>query len=406
VRERSTAPIGWLPRVLVSTAVMAVLGAAIAGAASTPGTSTASPDAVGLPETTLTVNDYSCAPTWPAPRAGEQSLQVANQGTANQDVDVVGEPSGKVFGEIDQLGPGTTSDMVVDLPPGRYALRCAPEDFTVNTGPSYTLAGPGDGNAETGVLPVTTNDLYPVVKAYQAYVQAGLGTLLPLTRRLNADVGAGDLGAARADWLAAHLAYTRLGGAYDAFGALGDAIDGLPDGLARGVNDPHFTGFRRIEYGLWHDQSAGRLAPYTAKLVADVDTLAKQWPSTQVDPTEMGLRAHEILEDGLRDELTGATDQGSGSNLATLSADVDGTREMLSVLRPILASRYPRLGEATSWLNRFAAAVAAQHDARTGAWTPVDQLTRAASDQLDSTLGQTVELLAPIAVICDPRITQ
>ena len=35
-----------------------------------------------------------------------------------------------------------------------------------------------------------------------------------------------------------------------------DAIDGSPDGLPDGVNDPSFTGFYRIEYGLWHGQSA------------------------------------------------------------------------------------------------------------------------------------------------------
>ena len=43
------------------------------------------------------------------------------------------------------------------------------------------------------------------------------------------------------------------------FGAYDDEIDGLPFGLAGGVNDPGFTGFYRLEYGLWHGQSAAEL---------------------------------------------------------------------------------------------------------------------------------------------------
>ncbi|GAA3156073.1 hypothetical protein GCM10017687_87630 [Streptomyces echinatus] len=47
-------------------------------------------------------------------------------------------------------------------------------------------------------------------------------------------------------------------------------------------------------------------------------------------PRPAGLRAHEILENTVQFELTGRTDYGSGSNLATARANLDGTRAVLS----------------------------------------------------------------------------
>ncbi len=94
---------------------------------------------------------------------------------------------------------------------------------------------------------------------YHDYVAAGLNTLVGQAGALAADVRGGNLGAARTAWLTAHLTYERLGAAYDAFGDFDQEIDGRPDGLAGGVNTPQWTGFYRLEYGLWHGQSAAQL---------------------------------------------------------------------------------------------------------------------------------------------------
>ena len=124
---------------------------------------------------------------------------------------------------------------------------------------------------------------------------AGLTTLAGQAGALAADVRTGNLGAARTAWLTAHLSYQRLGATYDAFGDFGDEIDGLPDSQA-GVRDPGWTGFHRLEYGLWHGQGTGQLTGVANKLVADIRGLRASWPDLQIDLIDMGLRTHEILE--------------------------------------------------------------------------------------------------------------
>ena len=91
-------------------------------------------------------------------------------------------------------------------------------------------------------------------------------------------------------------------------------MDGLPDGLPGGVNDKDFTGLHRLEYGLWHGQPAAALLPVAERLARDVAAVRKNLTSADLagDPTKLPLRAHEILEDALRDHLSGSTTRAAG----------------------------------------------------------------------------------------------
>jgi hypothetical protein len=73
----------------------------------------------------------------------------------------------------------------------------------------------------------------------------------------------------------------------------------------------------------------------------------------QIDLIDMGLRTHEILENALQFQLTGHDDYGSGTTLATTGANIAGTRELLTVLRPMLAPRYTGLPAVYTWLSHL-----------------------------------------------------
>ena len=66
------------------------------------------------------------------------------------------------------------------------------------------------------------------------------------------------------------------------------AVDGLPDGLVNGVSDKDFTGLHRLEYGLWHGQSAASLVPVVNVLAKDVATVQKNLTSDDLagDPDQ------------------------------------------------------------------------------------------------------------------------
>lgn len=348
----------------------------------------------------IEVSRSACGTGWADPKPGPQTFRVHNTGSVTTEVDLIDPATGVIYGEIEGLGPATTRPLQVNLGNGSYAFRCLPEDASAVVGPAAQVSGGAERSP--GVAPVTHNDLLGPLKTYQQHVTAGLGQLVADTGALKNAVHGGDRAASRAAWLTAHLTYERLGAAYDAFGDSDGALNGTTDGLPGGTADEGFTGFHRLEYGLWHDEDLGTLAAVADQLDADARQLQQAFGDSQVDGNDLGLRAHEIMENTLQFELTARTDYGSGTNLATARANVDGTRAVLDVLRPLLTSRYPALSKVDDWLNRTQSTLdAARHP--DGTWTPVAQLTQPQRQKLNADVSELTELLAPIAAIAEPR---
>jgi iron uptake system component EfeO len=378
--------------------MLAVLGAAALAASVVSGCAGAAPS----PASRISFNANSCGTGWTHPVAGPQTLHLYNGATAGAEVDLIDPASGAIYAEADDIGPGTTAPLQVDLGAGRYAFRCLIEDNDAITGTVVTIAGHVRG--DPAVQPVTSDDLIGPAQRYQAYVTQGLRTLAGQVTSLDAAVRRGDLAAARRAWLPAHLTYERLGAAYGTFGDLDDAIDGRATGLVGGVASPQFTGFYRLESGLWHGQTAAELTGPASALLHDVLTLQREWPAEEVSLLDIGLRTHEILENALQFQLTGEDDYGSGTTLATVTANITGTEELLTVLRPLLVPRYPGLPQVYAGLAGLQRLLQAQHHAD-GSWTPAGRLPMTAREQIDAATGQLLQDLAPVAVITEPRRT-
>jgi iron uptake system component EfeO len=103
------------------------------------------------------------------------------------------------------------------------------------------------------------------------------------------------------------------------------------------------------------------------------------------------------MENALQFELSGAADQGSGTSLATASANLDGTTAVLSALDSVLRPRYPGLAGVTAWVDRTRALLDAHSR------TPVAALSGVDRERLDGAVGQLLEVLAPIAAIAEVR---
>ena len=93
---------------------------------------------------------------------------------------------------------------------------------------------------------------------------------------------------------------------------------------------------------------------------------------------------------------TGATDEGSHTNLATAWANVQGTGLAVDALQPALSQADPQLTRsATSGLERLGGLLAA-HRTANGGWTPLDALTTAQRQRINgatSSLLETLELI-------------
>jgi high-affinity iron transporter len=242
------------------------------------------------------------------------------------------------------------------------------------------------------------------LNAYRTrYVLKQLATVrLDLTALAGA-IGTGNLTEAQSAWLTAHLAWLDIGqddGAYGCFGTLGGEIDGTAAGLVGGTASPQFTGFHKVELDLWADANLAAAAADTAtlqQLVKAVITTPIETflPASQAGIANWVLRPHEILEDALRDTLTGDDDYGSGTGLASITADVSAVGELLNLLAPVLDPLAPHLvARANGQLGAILAAV--DQTQVNGGWVAVSDLPTLARERVDAAVGAALETLAPI----------
>ena len=377
-------------------AVAAVLTVAATAACSSPGPTPPKSPAVDVAR-------GHCGVGWAAPSGGDQTIDVRNTDSVTMEVELVDPASHGVYAEIESLAPGTSRPFHLVLANGTYAFTCLPDDADLETGPSVTIKN-GPATGATAIAPVSETDLAPAVNSYRAHVSAGLAALATSVGSLRTALASGDRARSRQAWLVAQMAYNRLGAAYDTFGDSADAIDGTPDGLAGGVHDRDWTGLRRIEYGLWHNEPLPALGSLGARLSGDVAALRHDFGAERTDPNDLPLRSHEILENTLQFELTGVEDQGAHAELAVMAANLEGTRMVLDAIAPEIQPRYPAWPTVLSELTALQKLVAAQHKGAT--WTPVQALSTHDHEQLDGALGRLLEDLAPIAAIGEVRRTQ
>jgi len=354
------------------------------------------PAAGATASATVTVTRTSCAQDWASAGTGTQTFTVENQSGLAGEINL-DDASGAVVGDIETIGPATSAQLTATLGVGTYTFRCYLGSLAATSSQPVQVTGATAESGPPAVKPVTLAELAGPNKEYQAYAAQQLAALASQVAVIQADLRAGNLAAARRDWLPAQLDWERVGASYDSFGDLGLAVDGLPDGLPGGVNDKDFTGLHRLEYGLWHGQSAAALAPVAAILASDVATVRKNLGTDDLagDPTNLPVRAHEILEDALRDHLSGLDDQGGGGVFAQTYADLQVTREVLGELSPLIAARRPDLLPAAgTQMNALQQALLATYV--NGQWQSLGTVPWPEREQVDAAIGALLETLSAV----------
>jgi len=371
--------------------VLVVVPAVVAGV-----TIAALPSASAAATAAVTVTRTGCAQGWTSADTGTQTFAIENKSGRAGEINL-DNAAGGVVAEIETLGPATTADMTATLGGGSYTFKCFLSGQAVTSSAAVQVADRAAQSSPAAVKPVTAAELTGPNKAYQAYAARDLAALASAVSAFRADLHRGDLAAVRRDWLAAQLAWERVGASYDSFGDAGVAVDGLPDGLLNGVHDKGFTGLHRLEYGLWHGQSAASLLPVVDMLARNVATVRKNLTSAGLagDPANLPIRVHEILEDALRDHLSGIDDEGGGAAYAETYADLQVTRVVLGQLSALIMARAPELlPAARTQMDALQQALLATRV--NGQWTSLGVTPLAVRQRVDSAIGALLETLSSV----------
>lgn len=339
----------------------------------------------------VSVTAADCAPEWSSARTGTQTFAVSNRSGMSGEVMLV-DAKGGIAGEIETLGPGTTANLVATLSSRAYHFRCLWSNGDQVRSVEVTPVGDAVA-APLAAKPASASELTPATEAYIAYADAQLRRLTTQVQTLRAALASDDVRASRSQWLDAQLAWELVGASYNSFGEPGVAIDGFPSGLPDGPADPRFTGLHRIEYGLFHGQSPTSLVRVADRLLADIASLRRQIAEVAGEPTDLTLRAHEILEDAQRDHLSGVDDFGGHAAYAMTWANVQVARVVWQQLAIPIKSRDARLFQraqaAFDRLDRALLAVRVH-----GTWLTPLQASPMQRARINAAIGDALEVAA------------
>ncbi|MGR7024636.1 iron uptake system protein EfeO [Geodermatophilus sp. URMC 62] len=370
---------------LLTAGLLAALTTAACGAAD-GGTAA---DAGGEAADTVTVaaTDDACDVASSELPAGTHQFQVTNSGSQVTEFYVYADGD-RVMGEVENIAPGLTRELLVELPAGTYAATCKPGMVGDGIRSDLTVTGEAAQLSEDETLSQAGTD-------YQRYVQSQTGALLEQTTAFVDAVKGGDVEGAKALYPVARTYWERIEPVAESFGDLDPVIDGREGDQAEGED---FTGFHRIEQALWVGGTTEGTAPYADKLLADVQQVVDRANGTTLEPLQLANGAKALLDEIATGKITGEEERYSHTDLWDFAANLEGSEAAVQALRPYLEEADPDLVAQLD--ERFAAAEAELEQYRTdGGWTLHDQLTEDQLQGLSDRITALSESVGQVAAV-------
>ena len=183
---------------------------------------------------------------------------------------------------------------------------------------------------------VSPLDLVQPVAEYKLYVSQKLETLTADTRAFTDAIKAGDVAKAKALFAPTRMSYEAVEPIAELFSDLDASIDSRADDHEKREEDEGFTGFHRLEYGLFAKNSADGLAPIADKLMADVTDLEKRISDLALPPEKVVGGAAALMEEVAATKISGEEDRYSGTDLWDFKANFDGSKTIFDLVEPLL----------------------------------------------------------------------
>jgi FTR1 family protein len=341
--------------------------------------------AAGTKQVAVKLTDAGCEPATMKLDAGRTEFKVTNGGTGRvSEFEVLS--GARILGEKENLVAGLSGSFTINLKPGQYSMAC-----------------PGGKTAATGVLTVggtavaATGASDPLLKSatasYRSYVENQSNVLVDRVEKFVAAIKAGDVAKAKAQFASARAPYETIEPVAESFGTLDPEIDARVNDVEQGTP---WTGFHKIEQGLWAKNSTKGLTPIADKLLADVKLLQTKTKGLSYQPEELANGANGLLDEVSASKITGEEDRYSHTDLYDFAANVEGSEAAFGLLAPALKKTDAPL--TTTIATRFDAVNAALATLKQGGEFPsydtIDDAQRKKLSQLVDALAEPLSKVA------------
>ena len=372
---------------VLATAALALAGLTACSATESGSGGTTGAAAAGDGKIAVAATDTECGVAKSELAAGTSTFSITNKGTKVTEFYVYAAGD-RIMGEVENIVPGLTRDLVIELPAGMYETACKPG----MTGKGIRAALKVSGESK----PLTSDaKLADAVAGYKRYIKSQSDTLLAKTREFTEAVKAGDVDKAKELYPVARTYWERVEPVAEVFGDLDPAIDARENDVADGEE---WTGFHRIEKDLWVKKDVKGDGPIADKLMADVTTIVEKSAALELSPVQLANGAKGLLDEVATGKITGEENRYSHTDLWDFDANLQGSKAAVQALRPVLEERDPDLVKTLD--EKFADAEAALGAHRRGdGWQLHTELSKADLKALSDAINALAEPISKVASV-------
>ena len=302
-------------------------------------------------EIAVIIHAHACEPNALTVPAGRASFRIINRSDRAVEWEIL--DGVLVVEERENIAPGLSQVINANLLPGDYAITCG---LLSNPRGTLRVTPTAESDAQAKAKPSMVAFIGPLSE-FRVYLSSQGGALIKAVSALEQAIAAGDLAQAQALYLPAREAYQRLAPAAQRLAELDNAINARADYFEKREQDPAFSGFHRLEYGLFEQHTLGDLTPIAQRLLADVTTLKQQLLAQSLPPEQLVsilVRNLNSLADVRA--ASGEEERYSHLDLNGFAANLTVTRKVVDLMRPLLTkSAADLLPGIDSAINAFAA---------------------------------------------------
>ncbi len=337
-------------RSTLAAGAIAALALTSCGLTEANDTSTAS-NASGAGAVAVSSTDDACEVSTTEVGSGHVVFSVENTGSQVTEFYLYAEDGLRIIGEVENVGPGLTRDLVLTAAPGSYVTSCRPGMTGEGLRGDFTVT---DSGADVGIDGVDQAAIDQATSQYAAYVEDQASQLVDATARFVSAYQAGEDVEARRLYPLARVHWERIETVAESFGDLDPLIDLREADLSPGER---WTGWHRIEKDLWPPARGytaltdAERATYGEDLAANIDTLHERVEELDYTVAEIGNGSKGLLDEVATGKITGEEDIWSHTDLYDFQANVDGARVAFEGLLPLLEVKDPALARTIS--SRF-----------------------------------------------------
>lgn len=335
----------------------------------------------------VVVNDTQCEPMTLTVPSGQTEFSIHNASGKKLEWEIL--EGVMVVDERENIAPGLSAKMTTTLLPGEYEMTCGllsnPRGKLVVTDSGFQA-----NNASTDMT-----QLAQPLADYKTYVQEEAKALVQKTAVFVAAVQAGKIDEAKAMFADVRTHYERIEPIAELFGDLDPVIDAREDDFKLGAKDPAFTGFHRIEYALWIEQSTDGVRDIAARLESDVNKLQTAIAELNFPPSKVVGGAAVLIEEVAGSKISGEENRYSRTDLSDFQANIEGAEKIVDLFRSVLAQKEPALLETVDANFKQINAILAKYKTDKG-FTTYDKLTESDRQALQTPIATLAEELAKL----------